>query len=69
VRVEEVGKGDNIHVKHHFDEDRDFLIIDLTSELIKDRSYVIHIEFVSSLDHEIVGFFKSTYKNGAGEEM
>ena len=55
-------------VGHEFDEDREFYILKLGKKIEKGNHYQISIDFVSELNDELRGFYRSTYKDKDGNE-
>ena len=55
-------------VGHGFDIDREFYIIKLSKPIVKGNIYRVSIDFVSGLNDELRGFYRSTYKNEEGDE-
>ena len=57
----------NIGIKdHEFDEDREFYITNLNTPIVKGKFYRISMEFVSSLNDNLKGFYRSNFKTEAG---
>ena len=55
-------------VGHEFDEDREFYILKLSKKIEKGNIYQVSISFVSELNDELRGFYRSTYKDKDGNE-
>ena len=53
--------------KHQFDRDREFYIIHLSKPIVMGNLYRISMDFTSSLNDELHGFYRSSYKNIDGE--
>ena len=74
VRVEEMSSSNpnddeivNVSIKdYEFDADREFYITKLNTPIVKGKFYRISMEFVSSLNDNLKGFYRSNFKNEAG---
>ena len=55
-------------VGHEFDEDREFYILKLGKKIEKGNVYRVSIDFVSELNDELRGFYRSTYRDKDGNE-
>ena len=55
-------------VGHEFDEDREFYILKLGKKIEKGNIYQVSISFVSELNDELRGFYRSTYRDKDGNE-
>ena len=57
----------NVSIKgYEFDEDREFYITKLNTPIVKGKFYRISMDFVSSLNDNLKGFYRSNFKNEAG---
>ena len=52
---------------HEYDKDREFYITNLNKAIKKGNKYRISMEFVSSLNDNLKGFYRSNFKNEDGE--
>lgn len=53
--------------KTSYDKVREFFIIELNEELVKDKKYTIELVFNGLLRDKIVGFYTSSYITDTGE--
>lgn len=53
--------------RHSYNNDSDFVIIELDDEIKQNQIYVIRMEFISNLRDGLDGFLKKVYKNRNGE--
>ena len=53
---------------HEFDTKRDFYIIKLEKPIVAGNIYLLYIDFVSKLNDDLKGFYRSTYENEKGEK-
>ena len=57
----------NVSIKEYeFDKDREFYITKLKKPIVKGKFYRISMDFVSSLNDNLKGFYRSNFKNEAG---
>ena len=55
-------------VGYGFDKDREFYTLKLEKKITKGNVYRVAMNFVSELNDELKGFYRSTYKNDNGDE-
>ena len=54
----------NINVtEHQFDKEREFYVINLSKPIVNGNLYRISLDFTSSLNDDLRGFYRSSYKN------
>lgn len=51
------------------DEDRDFLMINLNKECIRDHNYTLHISFRGKILDALEGYYKSSYLDSDGKRL
>ena len=72
--VEELPSLDSNEVKiigitdYEFDKDREFYITKLNKPIVKGNYYRISMDFVSRLNDNLKGFYRSHYKNNEGKK-
>ncbi|XP_018019808.1 puromycin-sensitive aminopeptidase-like protein, partial [Hyalella azteca] len=54
--------------EHKYDADREFYIAMLDQELVKDRKYVLSMNFEGYLNDQLKGFYRSQYTNKSGQK-
>ena len=62
VKVADIGV-----VEHEFDDDREFYIIKIDQTIEKGKVYRISMDFVSALNDNLKGFYRSSFKTKEGE--
>ncbi|XP_067008196.2 aminopeptidase N [Anabrus simplex] len=63
---EDGGDGSDLSSAFTYDIDRDFLILSLKSQLEKDKTYTIEIDYTGKLHDDMYGFYKSSYDVSEG---
>ncbi|XP_047740791.1 aminopeptidase N [Hyalella azteca] len=54
--------------EHKYDADREFYIAMLDQELVKDRKYVLSMNFEGYLNDQLKGFYRSQYTDKSGQK-
>jgi aminopeptidase 2 len=70
LTVKKIDDGSMIDVNSHTiaDDDTNFLIINLASNVVNGFKYQIEIVYTGVLNNDLEGFYRSTYNNSAGEQ-
>ncbi|XP_042234819.1 aminopeptidase N-like [Homarus americanus] len=62
-------EGPTVEIKHHsYDNKREFYIAHLNKKLAKGKKYVLSMEFNGTLNDQLKGFYRSSYKDTDGYE-
>ena len=75
VKVEELSSSDSKGIKvadigvveYEFDDDREFYIVKIDQTIEKGKVYRISMDFVSALNDNLKGFYRSSFKTKEGE--
>ena len=75
VKVEELSSSDSKGIKvadigvveYEFDDDREFYITKIDQTIEKGKVYRISMDFVSALNDNLKGFYRSSFKTKEGE--
>ena len=62
VKVADIGV-----VEYDFDDDREFYITKIDQPIVKGKTYRISMDFVSALNDNLKGFYRSSFKTKEGE--
>ena len=62
VKIADIGV-----VQYEFDEDREFYITKIDQAIVKGKIYRISMNFVSILNDNLKGFYRSSFKTKEGE--
>ena len=52
---------------HQFDSEREFYVLNLSKPIVNENVYRISMDFTSSLNDDLRGFYRSSYQNEDGE--
>jgi hypothetical protein len=55
--------GDIAVTEHQFDIEREFYVVHLSKPIVKGNLYRISMDFTSSLNDDLHGFYRSSYQN------
>ena len=55
-------------IGYEFDNDREFYVLKLDKKITEGNVYRVEMNFVSELNDELKGFYRSTYMNDNGDQ-
>lgn len=56
-------------LRHEYLPDLEFYVANLAEELTVGETYIISMEFVGHLNDNLLGFYRSVYKNEEGQDV